>query len=151
VYTSKVTLIGEAQHALIEFEGQIHVDAIRRLIGTAKKLVGGAKPYELAIEAEVQFEQAAIERKQQVFAVARGIEDVAATDEVRDFRGRLGFGDDGMKDVDTTDAASANERAKASRYSFDFRKFGHVSSVAQGFSVSVCFLTLASAASLKGP
>jgi hypothetical protein len=121
-----MALIGEAQHALIELECHIHVDAIRRSIGTAKKLVGGAKPNELAIEAEVQFEQAAIEREQEVFPVARGIEDAAATDELRDFRWRLRFGGDGMKDVDTTDAASANERAQAAGYGFDFGKFGHV-------------------------
>jgi len=151
VYASKMALIGETQHAFIEFEGQIHVDAIQRLICAAKEFVDAAKPDELAIEAEVQFEQAAIEGEEEVFAVAGGIQDATTAGKFSDFGGRLWLGGDGMKDVDATDAATANERAQASRYRFDFGKFRHVNSVAQGFRVSVCFLTLASAASLKGP
>ena len=151
VYAPKMPLIGEAQHALIQFQSHIHVDTILRLIGAAEKFVDAAKPDELAIEAEVQFEQAAIEGEEEIFAVAGGIEDAAAAGKFSDFGRRLWLGDDGMKDVDTPDVASANERAQASRHGFDFGKFGHVSSVAQGFRVSVCFLTLASAALLKGP
>jgi hypothetical protein len=55
-----------------------------------------------------------------------------------------------MKDVHAANAASANERAQAARDGFDFGKFGHVRLEVQGLRVNVCFLALASAASLKG-
>jgi len=86
VYTSKVALIGEAEHTFIEFQGHIHMDTIRQIISAAEKFVGAAKPDELAIEAEVQFEQASIELEQEVFAVARGIEDAVSAGELCDLR-----------------------------------------------------------------
>jgi hypothetical protein len=36
--------IGESQCALVEFERDVHMDAIGRLIGAAKKLTGASKP-----------------------------------------------------------------------------------------------------------
>jgi hypothetical protein len=106
------------------------VDTFWHLIGAAEQFVGAAKPDELAIEAEVQFEQATIEGEQEVFAVARGIKDVASAGKLCDLHRRLRFCCDGMKDVDATDTASTNKGTQAARYGFDFGKFGHGCSVA---------------------
>ena len=136
-----MALIGEAQHALIEFESHIHMDAIRLLIGAAEKFVSGTKPDELAIEAEVQFEPAAIKREQKVFAVAGGIEDAAAAGELRELRWRLRFRGNGMKNMDAADATFANERAQTARYSFDFRKFRHAWPYAKSRSLAPLGMT----------
>jgi len=58
--------------------------------------------------------------------MARSIEDAASTGEFRKARGGLRLGGDGVKDVHAMNAASADQRAQAARYGFDFGKFGHV-------------------------
>jgi len=61
VHPSKMPLIGKAQYAFVEFKGHIHMDAIGRLIGAAKKFTGVAKPGQPAIKAEMHCDQAAVE------------------------------------------------------------------------------------------
>ena len=78
------------------------------------------------------------------------IEDAAPLGELREMRGRLRLGGDGVDDVHAANTAATDERAQAARYGFDFGKFGHVRLEVQGLRVSVCFLVLASAALLKG-
>ena len=74
----------------------------------------------------MHFDQAAVEREQEIFAMTRGAEDVASLGQFREPRGRLGLGNEGMKNVHAANAASADERKQAASYGFDFGKFRHV-------------------------
>ena len=70
VHTAKMALIGESQHAFVEFERNVHMHAIGRLIGAAKKFAGASKPDQMAIEAEMHLDQAAVEQEQEILALA---------------------------------------------------------------------------------
>lgn len=98
----------------------------------------------------MHFDQAAVEWQEKIFTMARSIEDPASLGKLREARGGLRLGGDGMKDVHATNAAVTDEWAQAARYGFDFGKFRHLCSEVQGFRISVCFLALVSAALLKG-
>lgn len=50
-----MTAVGEAEHAAIEFEGDIHVDAVGAVtIGACEEVLGVAEPDELAVEFEMK-------------------------------------------------------------------------------------------------
>ena len=44
MHPAKMPLIGEAQHAVVKFEGNVHVYAIGGLIGAVKKITCALKP-----------------------------------------------------------------------------------------------------------
>ena len=67
---AEVTAIGEAQDTVVQFECDIHVDAGFWLVGAFEQLLCVSKPKQLAIQAKVHGEQAAVEKEKHKFAVA---------------------------------------------------------------------------------
>jgi hypothetical protein len=101
---AEMAAVGKAENALAKFECHINVDAIFGLVGPLKKFLCIRKPDKLAIEAEVQGEQAAIQNKENVFASAIHTLNVAARGELSHTCCGLRFHGDGMQDVDAADA-----------------------------------------------
>src|SRR5215469_13202736 len=58
---AEMALVGEAQHSLAEFKGGVHMHAIRSGIGFFQQFVRARKPNQLAVEAKMHPNQAAIE------------------------------------------------------------------------------------------
>jgi hypothetical protein len=119
--------VGEAQDALDQFEGDIHVDAAVGLVGVTEQFSRVAEPQELAVKPEVQREQAAIESEKKIFASALNCMNLPAFREARELRGCLRFRGDGMQNVDAANPATLDERAECARDSFDLREFRHQS------------------------
>jgi len=61
--------IGETENALVQLEGNVDVNAVLGIVGATKKFFGGGKPKELAVEFEMQSDQAVLECDKHVFAL----------------------------------------------------------------------------------
>jgi hypothetical protein len=101
---AEMAAVRKAENALAEFECHINVNAIFGLVGPLKKFFCIGEPDQLAIEAEVQGEQASIQDQKNVFASAIHALNVAARGELSHTCCGLRFHGDGMQDVDAADA-----------------------------------------------
>jgi len=122
---TKVTAVGEAKDAAIEFEGYVNMNVLLLAICPREQLFGGAEPQQPAIEAKVDDEDAAIQFEQQVFAKPSDGANGLFLCRSSNVRGGLRLRRDGVEDVDTPNFAAAHERANSLCDGFDFRKFGH--------------------------
>ncbi len=124
---AEVAAVGETEDAFVEFEGDVHVNVSGRFffVGDGEHFFCVGEPEKLAIEFEMESDDAAIELKPEVFSVALDELDALAFGEARELRRILRFCDDGMEDVNAADFATLDERAKSLRDGFDFGKFRH--------------------------
>lgn len=126
VQAAEMALVGEAEDSFGEFKGNVDVDAVDLVvIGALQELAWGIEPDEVAVEAEVHFDEAVIEGEEEIFAVAEDAKDAAAFELFGDVIGLLGFDGDGMEEVDAANFLAAHERADGASDGFDFGKFGH--------------------------
>jgi len=117
--------IGEAEDTFVEFEGDIDMHTVFRLVGALQKFFGVSKPEELAVELEMNCEQAAVQNEKHIFALAFDGADAAALHIAGDVRGGLRLRGDGVKDVNATDSPTLDQGTERANDSFDFRKFRH--------------------------
>lgn len=143
--------VGKSEHPLSEFQGHIHMHAIRLYIRPSHQLLRSREPQQVPIESKVQFNEPAVEFQKEVFSAPPNILHAARLAEFYELSGSLRLCTDRMKNVHASDALAANKWSQRPPDGFYFRKFRHGGVDPQGFRMSVCFLTLASAASEKGP
>jgi hypothetical protein len=95
------------------------------LVGATEHFFRVAEPQELAVEAKVHGQDAAIEIEKKVFAFALNGVDVPAFRGACDLRRFLWLRGDGVQNVDAANPAALDERAECARYGFNFREFRH--------------------------
>jgi hypothetical protein len=95
------------------------------LVGAMEHFFRVAEPQELAVEAKVHGQDAAIEIEKKVFAFALNRADAPAFRDACDLRRFLWPRDDGVQNVNAANPATLDERAKCARYGFNFREFRH--------------------------
>ena len=118
--------IGETKNAFVEFESDVNVDTSFFLIGDFEHFPGVGKPEELAVELEVQSDNATRELKPEIFAFSLNGLDSLTFGESRELRRALRFCGDGVQDVNAANLSSYDERAQGLRDGFYFWEFGHV-------------------------
>ena len=125
MHAAEMAAIGEAEGAFVKFENYVHMYSVVWLVGATEHFFRVAEPLELAVEAKVHGQDAAIEIEKKVFASALNRADVPTYRDARDLRGLLWLRGDGMQDVDAANSATLDERAERARYGLYFREFGH--------------------------
>ena len=124
--TAEVPPIREAEHAFVEFEGDIHVHFVFTLIGALQQFFSVRKPQELSIQLEVQGEQSTIERHGNIFSFAIDCADMLAPNVAGDNRGGLWLRGNGVKHVNAANLSSTDQWMQSLSYGFYFGEFGHL-------------------------
>src|SRR5712692_2685385 len=125
--TGELAAIGEAENAFVQLKRNVHVHPVFRLIGTEEELFCSGEPNELAVEAEVEREEATVEMQVQVFSPAFDSLNLLPFCEIRKLGGLLRPRRYGVKDVDATNPPVHDERPQRARDGFYLREFGHSS------------------------
>lgn len=125
--TAELAAIGEAENTLVQFERHVDVHAFFRLIRAEKEILCSGKPNQLAVEAEVERKQAALEVQEQVFPPALDSSNLLSFCETRESGGFLWPRRNGVEDVHTANLPAHYERAQSVRDGFYLREFGHSS------------------------
>jgi hypothetical protein len=118
--------IGETENTFVEFESDVNVDAGVFLIGDFKHFFGVGEPEKLAIELEMQSDDATRESKPEIFSLSLNGLDSLTFGESSELRRTLRFSGDGVQDVNAANLSSYDEGAESLRDGFYFREFGHV-------------------------
>jgi len=123
---AEMTAVSETEDAAIEFESDVHVDAVGAgTISVCEQFLGIAKPNELAVEFEMKSDDGSGESKPEIFAFAADSEDFFILGYMRELCRRLQLCGNGVEDVSATDAAMLDERAQGAGDGFYFGEFGH--------------------------
>ena len=126
MYAAKVAAVGETEDALIEFESDVHVDAVGAgTISAREQFLRIAKPDELAIEFEMKSNNGVGKFEPEVFALAAGSDDFLILGGTGELCRRLRFCGDGVKNMDAANEAILDERAQSAHDGFYFREFRH--------------------------
>ncbi len=102
VDAAEVATIGETEDAAIEFKGDVNVDVVGRAVGFGFEIARGGEPEKLAVEAEMQGEESAIELEKKIFAVASNGADGLVLGGTGKLARLLRLGDDWVQDLDDT-------------------------------------------------
>jgi hypothetical protein len=121
---AEMAAIGEAEDTFVQFEGYINVHAVLGLVD-ATHFFHVAEPQELAVEAKVHSQDAAIEIEKKVFAFALNRPDVPAFRDACDLPRFLWLRGDRVQNVNAANPATLYEKAERARYGFYFREFRH--------------------------
>lgn len=107
---AEVATVGEAQNAAAEFESYVNVDIAWRAIRFCLEVTRGAKPEELAVETEMQGEEAAIKFEEEVFALARYGTNRLVFCSANEVIGFLSFCGNWVQDINAPNLFAVNQR-----------------------------------------
>src|SRR5882762_2848965 len=104
VHSAEVAPVRKAENAFVQFESNVHMNAVPRPIRMLQEFLRIQKPHKLAIQAEVHRQQTAIQQQENVFPPAIDLSNVPAFGKARNMSRSLRFRSNRMQDVDASDA-----------------------------------------------
>src|SRR6266478_8351764 len=70
VHAAEMAAVRKAENSLLQFQGDIHMNAAFRAVGAPQKFFRIRKPDELTIQAEVHGQQAAVQKQKDILSFA---------------------------------------------------------------------------------
>jgi hypothetical protein len=117
--------VGKPENSLLQFQGDIHMNAAFRAVGVPQKFFRIRKPDELTIQAEVHGQQAAVQKQKHILSLAFDSSNSLTFRKPGKMGRSLRFCSNRVQDVNAPDAASLNQRAEGANHGFYFREFRH--------------------------
>ena len=125
MHAAEMAAVRKAEDTGPEFKCDVDVNAIFGLIGALQEFIRAGKPEELAVEAEMQGQEAAIQNEENVLTFASDAANSAVRSKAGQAEWGLWFHSDGMQNVNGANALFLDQRAQSPYDGFDFGQLGH--------------------------
>src|SRR6266436_1796574 len=125
VYSAEMAPVCKSENSLLQFQSDIHMNAVLRPVGPLKEFPGTREPQQLTIQTKVHRKQAAVQEQEYVFSHAADTLNALAYGKMGNMSRSLWFCSNRVQDMNTPDALSTNQRSQRADHSFYFREFRH--------------------------
>jgi len=125
VHPAEMAPIRKPENSLLQFQGDIHMNAAFRPVSAHQKFFRIRKPDELAVQTEVHGQQAAIQKQKHILSFAIDRSNSLTFRKSGKMSRSLRFSSNRVQDVNTPDAVSLNQRTEGANHGFYFGEFRH--------------------------